>query len=150
MSMIDVMRQPVAPPTALSRYTTFNGILYVLTGLTFMLWPYCLELVGHPPLTVASAGPIRGVGISVIYIGSFYIWGARSRFVPISLASVVNRVFLGPVLILPLVYLKLMEPMLGIPFCVLDVVLGVGMYVVWKQTQAAAPAVPAAEGAAHV
>lgn len=134
--MFEAMKQPVPPGNVLTTYTIFNGVFYLLTGLTFLLWPQCLELAGHPPITPEVAGPIRGVGLSVIYIASFYLWTARSRFVPTLLGSVVNRLVLGPAVILPLVYLGLMHPMLGIPFCLMDVVFGIGMYIAWRITVA--------------
>ena len=143
--MFKELLAPAPPPTALSTYTTINGAMYIATGLLFWLWPYALELFGHPALTPATQGPIRGIGIAVIQIGWFYIWGARTRNVAFSLASVVNRLLFGPVLILPLVFMKLLEPTLGIPFVVIDVVLGLGMFVIWKRGQAAP-----VEGAAHV
>jgi hypothetical protein len=135
--MIQAMRVPVAPATPLSRFTFWNGLIYLPTGFLFLLFPQVLELTGYPPLGDA-AGPIRGVGLCVIYIGSFYLWGARSRFTPLALATVFNRVFVGPLLILPLVYFKLMHPLLGIPFMLLDMVLGGAMYVIWKRTEGAA------------
>jgi hypothetical protein len=130
------LMSPVPPPTALSKYTTFNGVLYMATGTLFWLYPYALELFGHPPLTVATAGPTRGIGIAVMQIGWFYLWGARTRSESFSLATIVNR-FFARVLILPLVYLKLLEPTLGIPFVVIDLLLATGMLIVWKRSQGA-------------
>lgn len=136
--MLKELLAPPPPATPLSTYTTINGMVYMLMGLSFWIWPYALELFGHPALTPATQGPIRGIGIAVIQIGWFYVWGARTRNVAFSLASVVNRLVFGPVLILPLVYMKLLEPTLGIPFVVIDMILGAGMFALWKRTQGAA------------
>ena len=98
----------------------------------FWLYPYALELFGYPKLTDDVAGYTRGIGIAVIQIGWFYIWGARTRSESFALATVVNR-FFGPVLILPLVFMKLLEPALGIPFVIIDLVLATGSYIIWKR-----------------
>jgi hypothetical protein len=136
LPMIKAMMIPVSPPTPLSRFTFWNGLIYLPTGLLFLFFPQVLELTGYPTLGDA-AGPVRGVGLCVVYIGSFYLWSARSRFTPLALATVFNRVFVGPLLILPLVAFNLMHPLLGIPFMVLDMVLGGVMYFIWKQTEGA-------------
>ena len=152
--MLDLFQAMKAPPpgpaTPLTTYTYVNGVLYLGLGLTFMLYPYVLELGGYPAITPAAAGPLRGVGVAVIYIALFYLWTARSRFVPGALGSVFNRVVLGPLLILPLVGLGLMEPMLGVPMVLMDVVFGIGMYVAWKRSLVAAGATPISPGGTHV
>jgi len=71
--------------------------------------------------------------IKLLVTGAYMSVGDDPRNVAFSLASIINRCLFGPVMILPLVYFKLLEPTLGIPFVVIDVVLGVGMFVIWKR-----------------
>ncbi|HNH49408.1 MAG TPA: hypothetical protein PKY30_20335 [Myxococcota bacterium] len=129
-----LLAPPPGPSTVLTTYTTINGAVYMSTGVLFWLYPYALELFGSPKLTDDVAGYTRGIGIAVIQIGWFYLWGARTRSVSFCLSTIVNR-FFGPVLILPLVFMKLLEPALGIPFVVIDLVLATGAFIIWNRTE---------------
>lgn len=77
--MFKALLAPTGPSTPLSTYITINGVIYMSTGFLFWLYPYALELFGSPKLTDDVAGYARGIGIAVIQIGWFYLWGARTR-----------------------------------------------------------------------
>lgn len=135
-SIFQAMLAPAPPATPLSRFTAFTGLFNLPIGLLLLVYPQALELTGYPPIGDA-AGPLRGVGICVVYISCFYLAVARSRFAPAALATVVARIFLGPLMILPLVFLKLMHPLLGIPLMISDLVMGAIMWVIWARTEGA-------------
>ena len=131
--MFDALFAPAGPSTPLSRYITWNGALYLSSGVMFWVWPYGLEWMGAPALSDTEAGYVRAIGIAVIQIGWFYLWGARTRSDVFGLSTVVNRLA-APLLILPLVFTGRLEPALGIPFALLDPVLGVGAWLVWRRS----------------
>lgn len=131
--MLKVLFAPAPPHTALSWYITWNGALYLSSGVMFWVWPYALEWLGAPALSTVEAGYVRSIGIAVIQIGWFYLWGARTRSEVFCLSTIPNRLA-APLLILPLVFTGRLVPALGIPFSILDPVLAIGAWIVWKRS----------------
>ena len=125
--------RPAVPATLLTRYLMVNGLMYLSSGVLFVLWPYAMELAGTPKLLDAEAGYLRMVGLGVMQIASFYLFGMRTRWDGFALSSLFNR-FLAPVEILPLVFLGLLEPMLGIPFTLTDAFLATVGFVIWQRS----------------
>ena len=126
-------RQPAGPSARLYRYIVFNGLLYLATGIAMLFAPASVlvsvffldHLVGY------EEGLGRTAGMLLAIVGWFYVMGGRSRSESFALATVVDR-FLIPVL---LAYLYLRGLPLGIvvPFAILDPLLALGAYVIWRQ-----------------
>lgn len=76
---------------------------------------------------------MRVAGFSVLVIGWFYVFGARTRAASFALATVVDRA-LVPVFLLPLGLTGAIEPNLAYAFSILDPVLGLGAFLVWRRT----------------
>lgn len=125
--------QSIAPATTFSRYLNVNGLMYFSSGMLFVVWPYAMELAGAPKLLAPEAGYLRLVGVLVMQIASFYLFGVRTGWEGFSLSTLFNR-FLAPVEILPLVFMGLLEPMLGIPFTLTDVALATIGLVIWRRS----------------
>src|SRR5687767_6214226 len=88
-------------PTTLSRYTEWNGRVYLGFGFIMYVWPGVLQLSGAAPFQGGEEGMARLLGFTVMVIGWFYIMGARTRADSFSLATIADRM-LVPFFLLPL------------------------------------------------
>jgi hypothetical protein len=127
--MFSVLFGAVPPHTPLSRYTTWNGILYLLIGALFYAVP---ELVHGNSFRPGEEGLTRTLGVPLAVIGYFYIMGARTRSDLFGLATVLNRL-LVPVLLVPMVLAGKIDASVGLPFSILDPILGTGAYLIWRR-----------------
>jgi len=131
------------PHTALTRYIEWNGALYLLLGATLYAWPGSLQtLLAAAPFQAGEAGLVRVLGMAVAVIGFFYVFGARTGQDRFGVATILDRL-LVPVLLVPLVATGQVSVQLGVPFAVLDPVLGVGAWVVYARSQRRARMAPA-------
>jgi hypothetical protein len=129
-------RQPAGPHTRLSRYTVANGVAYLATGIGILLAPATVlvrvffldHLVGY------EEGLSRAVGLTLAVIGWLYAMGGRTRSESFALATVVDRLLIP----LWLAYLYTLGLPLGmvIPFAILDPLLAIGAYVIWRREKA--------------
>ena len=124
-----MVARPKEPWTPLARYTTVNGVLYVLLGLALYVGPW----VGWNPQAEVDVGSGQLQGISIAVIGWFYIFGARTNRDSFGLATVADRLAL-PVLLLPLVLTGAVEWTRVLPLAIIDPILGVGAWWVWAST----------------
>lgn len=127
------------PSTPLSRYTGWNGALYLATGLLLYAWPGAAQaLFFAPPFAGSEAGILRMLGVALAVIGWFYVMGARTGADSFGLATVVDRL-LVPFLFVPLALTGAVAPQLALPFAVLDPVLAVGAFFIWRRQARASP-----------
>jgi hypothetical protein len=126
--------QPPGPHSRLSRYIVANGLLYMAIGACIYLAPSAwLERVFFlPPLTPLEQGLLRALGSVAAIIGWFYVMGGRTRAASFCLATVADRL-LVPFLFVPLWALGLGPPVLVFSFAILDPVLAIGAYVIWRK-----------------
>jgi hypothetical protein len=132
MSWLSTLFAKAPPHTPLSRYTTYNGFFYMAAGALVFLWPRALELTG-PALVGHEPGFARMLGAVLLLIGWFYVFGAKTRSDVFGLATVFDRLFLVPLLFLPLVALGEVDPAVGVPFAILDPLLGIGALLIWRR-----------------
>ena len=126
--------------TPLSRFTTWNGGLYLAFGLLLYAWPGVAQvLLGLPPFQGGEPGLLRVAGFSLAVIGWFYVMGARTGADSFGLATVADRV-LVPFFLGPLALSGAVDPRLVMGFIVLDPVLGIAAYLVWRRQSRGAPA----------
>lgn len=131
--------QPAAPHSFLSRYTVANGVLYLLVGASMYLLPSSILMrlfFLERPLAGYEEGLARAVGFTVAVIGWFYMMGGRTRADSFGLATVVDRL-LVPAFLLPLWGLGLAPPGMILPFSILDPLLGLGAYAIWRSAEVA-------------
>lgn len=122
------------PSTPLSRYTAWNGALYLATGALLYAWPGAAQtLFGAAPFSAGEGGLVRVVGFTVMVIGWFYVMGARTRADSFGLATVVDRA-LVPLFLVPLAVTGAVDPHVVVPFAILDPVLAIGAFVIWRRT----------------
>jgi hypothetical protein len=125
--------QPVARPSRLSRYTVANGLFYIAAGAAMYVLPVSdlVRMFFLDGLRGYEEGLARAVGVTVAIIGWFYVMGGRTRADSFGLATVLDRLAV-PVLLVPLWLRGLAPPGMVLPFAVLDPVLGVGAYLIWR------------------
>jgi len=130
---IEVMfSTPDEPLTPLARYTQANGFLYLALGLLIYAWPGGMALVGAGAFEGQESGLFRIVGFAIAVIGWFYVFGGRTNRDSFGLATFGDRI-LVPVFVLPLVFAGQVDPVLMLPVAVLDPILGIGAFVIWKR-----------------
>lgn len=122
------------PATPLSRYITWNGLLYVVSGALVYAWPEVTQLLGADDFQAGEAGLVRILGFVMAVIGWFYLMGARTRADSFGLATVVDRLIVPFFLLAPVVA-GAVDAGLVVPFAILDPVLGLGALAVWLRTR---------------
>jgi len=122
------------PATPLSRYTTWNGLLYVATGALIYVWPEVTQLLGADDFEAGESGLVRMLGFVMAVIGWLYLVGARTRADSFGLATVVDRL-LVPFFLLAPVVAGAVDAGLVVPFAILDPVLGLGALAVWLRSR---------------
>jgi hypothetical protein len=107
-----------------SRFTVLNGIIYLGAGTLLMIWPGALQTLFLESAFVGrEAALVRVIGMAVAIIGWFYLFGGRSGGRQVVAASVLDRIILVPLVLIPLA-LAGVFPRLLLTFAVLDPLLG--------------------------
>lgn len=123
------------PQTPLTRYTEWNGVLYMLVGATFYAWPNSAQvLLRAQSYQAGEAGLVRALGMTIALIGYFYFFGGRTGQDRFGVATILDRL-LVPLLLVPLVVSGELSPQLGLPFAVLDPALAIGAWVIFARSQ---------------
>jgi hypothetical protein len=126
-----------APPhTPLTRYTAWNGLLYILLGGVFYGWPGSAQmLLRAQPFQAGEAGYVRTLGATIVFIGYLYLSGARTGQDRFGAATILGRLLLVPVLLGLLVATGQLWARLGVPFIALDPVLAIGAWIVFARSR---------------
>lgn len=131
-----MLARPPTPTGALTRWTIGNGVLYLALGATFLFVPTLPELWGAPPIAGDTAGFGRLLGFAVAVIGWFYVMGGRTHAESFGLATVFDRVFFVPICLGGLTLAGEVHVAVTGPFLVLDPLLGLGAYMMWRRDRA--------------
>ena len=138
ISLFQILRESPGSLAPSSRFTVFNGVLYLCAGAVFLVWPGVVQtfLLG-PPFEGREESLTRVLGMAVAIIGWFYIFGGRSGARQVVAASVLDRVVLVPLVLGPLALSGVFPAVLG-AFAVLDPVLGlIAWYLLAREGRAA-------------
>lgn len=120
----------------LARYTIWNGVFYMVAGAGLFLAPRSmLELQFQVPMKGYEVGLSNALGMTLLVIGFFYVMGARTGRASFGLATVVDRAFV-PFLLGSLLLRDLVAPMMVVPFMILDPLLALGAFLVWRKERA--------------
>ena|ERR1041384_2536800 len=126
-------------PTKLSRlarYTVWNGVFYMVVGAGLFVAPQSiLELQFRVPLRGYESSLSNALGMTLLVIGFFYVMGARTGRASFGLATVVDRSFV-PFLLGSLLLRNLVAPMMVVPFMILDPILALGAFLIWRKERA--------------
>lgn len=118
-----------------SKFTILNGIIYFVAGCLLMIWPAAVQtLFLDPEFSGHESALVRIVGMTVAIIGWFYFFGGRSGGRQIVAASVIDRIALVPLVLVPLA-LSGVFPRLLLTFAILDPVLALAAWYLLNKEQ---------------
>jgi hypothetical protein len=107
-----------------SRFTILNGLLYMGCGLLMLAWPGAVQTLFQDPEFVGNEGAmVRLLGMTVTVIGWFYVFGGRSGGRQFVAATVLDRIVLVPLVLVPMIWMGVFPHTLAL-FAVLDPTLG--------------------------
>lgn len=87
-----------------SRFTILCGLAYMPAGLLLLAWPGAVQsLFGDDAFVGREAALVRLIGMTVLVIGWFYVFGGRSGGRQFVAASVLDRIVLVPLVLVPLI-----------------------------------------------
>jgi len=128
MSLLVALREAAANRSTASRYTSLNGLLYLASGGLLIAWPGVIQtLLGDAPLQGHEAALVRVLGMALAVIGWLYVFGGRSGGRQVVAASVLDRVVLVPLVLVPTAIAGVFPHTLW-TFATLDPALGLGAW----------------------
>lgn len=132
MTIIDALcDSPSSLPTS-SRFTILNGIIYMGAGLLLLFWPAGVQvLFSDREFSGSEAELIRIQGMLIAIIGWFYFFGGRSGARQIVAASVIDRIFVVPAVLIPMAMIDVF-PHTFLTFAFLDPCFG---FIAWYLLQ---------------
>jgi hypothetical protein len=133
MSLItDLLARPANLPL-LSKYSVINGYIYLALGGLLTVWPGAVQaLLFDPPFVGNESALFRVLGMTVAVIGWLYVFGGRGGGRNFGPASVLDRIVLVPLVLVPLVAAGIFPHTFG-AFAVLDPALGIGAWLLHRR-----------------
>jgi hypothetical protein len=133
MSLLNYLRHKPPGLTTASKYTTLNGIGYLVVGATLIVWPEVTQTLFREPAFVGHEQALmRVIGLTVVVIGWLYFFGGRSGARQFIAASVVDRLVFVPAVLIPLA-IGGVFPRLFLTFAVFDAVLAIGAWALLRR-----------------
>ncbi|MEW5834255.1 MAG: hypothetical protein AB1832_04245 [Pseudomonadota bacterium] len=128
MSLLAALREAPAHRFAASKYTSLNGLLYLANGGLLIAWPGVVQAVlRDAPFQGHEAALVRVLGMALAVIGWLYVFGGRSGGRQVVAASVLDRLILVPLVLVPTA-LAGVFPHTMIAFAILDPALALGAW----------------------
>jgi len=126
MSFVSDLLEHNPRATTVSKYTTVNGLLYFGAGALLVVWPDAVQaMFRDAPFVGHERAMFQLVGMATAVIGWLYIFGGRSGARQFVAASVIDRLFLAPPVLVSLA-LAGVFPHVLLAFAALDVALAIG------------------------
>ena len=122
MSLISTVLEKPPTLTTASKYTVFNGFVYLGLGAGLILWPGLIQTVFRERAFVGDEqGLMRVIGFAVLLVG-YYLWiGGRSGSRQAAAASVIDRWTVVPLVLLPIalsgVFPRFLITVVVVDFC---------------------------------
>jgi hypothetical protein len=134
MSLImDLLERPFDQAIT-SKYTAMNGLIYLGGGALVLFWPGIVQTIFRDAAFVGNeASLIRVLGMTVMVIGWLYLFGGLSGGRRIVAASVLDRVVLVPLALVPLAIAGVFPHFL-LAFALLDPTLGIGAWLLLNRS----------------
>src|SRR5215831_10121712 len=133
MTLIKLLLEKPTTLSTGSKYTVFNGVIYLVFGCLSIVWPGPTQTLFMDRAFVGDEqGLFRVLGLTVIVIGWLYVFGGRTGGRQFSAASVVDRLVFVPVVLLPLAIAGVFPHVL-VAFTILDMTLAVGAWVLLRR-----------------
>jgi hypothetical protein len=135
MSLIKIALERPTNLTTTSKFTVFNGLVYLGLGLLLIVWPGQIQtLFGERAFVGDEQGLFRLVGMAVAIIGYYLVVGGRTGSRQATAASVIDRLTIVPLVLLPLtiagVFPHFMLAIVGV-----DVSLAISTWVLLHQVE---------------
>ena len=128
MSLLSALLERPASLAIAARYTALNGVVYLAAGALLVIWPGATQTIfGDVDFVGHEGALIRVMGMTVMVIGWLYLFGGLSGTRQFTAATVIDRIVLVPVVLLPLIAAGAF-PHLLLTFAILDPVLGIGAW----------------------
>jgi len=103
VSLLSALKESPAPLNQASRFTWMCGAFYMATGALVLAWPGMAQaLMGDPAYVGHEAGLVRVLGLCVLVIGWLYFFGGRSGGRQFVAATVIDRIVLVPLVLVPM------------------------------------------------
>ena len=134
MSLIEDLLERPFDQAITSKYTAMNGLIYLGFGAMVLVWPGMVQTIFRDEAFVGNeAALIRVTGMTVMVIGWLYLFGGLSGGRRIVAASVLDRVVLVPLVLVPLAIAGVFPHFL-LAFAVLDPTLGIGAWLLLRRS----------------
>jgi hypothetical protein len=134
MSLIEDLLERPFDQAITSKYTAMNGLIYLGAGTLVVIWPGMVQTIFRDAAFVGNeAALIRVIGMTVMVIGWLYLFGGLSGGRRIVAASVLDRVVLVPLVLVPLAIVGVFPHFL-LAFAVLDPTLGIGAWLLLSRS----------------
>ena len=102
MTLIAALKEAPTNLSAAAKFTSACGLLYLASGALLLLWPAAVQnLFFDPPFVGNEAALTRLLGMTVALIGWLYIFGGRSGGRQFVAASILDRIILVPLVLVP-------------------------------------------------
>lgn len=123
MPLLSDLIEAPAQRSAASRFTSACGLLHLAAGLSMLAWPGQAQvMLGERPFVGDEAALVRVIGMLLAVAGWFYIFGGRTGGRQFVAATVLDRLILVPLVLVPTA-LAGVFPKMMLVFAVLDPVL---------------------------
>ena len=124
MSLIAALKESPPNLATSSKFTSLNGLLYMAAGLLVMVWPGVVQaLFLDPGFAGHEATLMRIIGMMLAIVGWFYFFGGRSGSRAFVAATVLDRIILVPLVLIPTALAGVFPHVLW-TFAILDPLLG--------------------------
>ena len=135
----DLLAKP-AVLTPVSKYTVLNGVGYLAAGVLLLVWPGKTQALFRDPAFAGQEEALMCVlGITVVVIGWFCVFGGRSESRQVVAPSIVDRLLFVPLVLVPLA-LTGVFPHLLLFFAILDASLALGAWALLRRERPTSPA----------
>ena len=102
MSILATLKESPAPLPMASKFTSICGAFYMANGALVLVWPGVAQTILRDPDFVGhEAALFRVVGMCLLVIGWLYFFGGRSGGRQFVAATVVDRIVLVPLVLVP-------------------------------------------------
>lgn len=102
MRLIAALKESPANLSVASNFTSACGLLYLASGALLLLWPAAVQKLFLDPAFVGNEATLtRFLGMTVAVIGWLCVFGGRSGGRQIVAASILDRIVLVPLVLIP-------------------------------------------------
>jgi hypothetical protein len=132
MSLLNILAEKSANLSTVSKYTAFNGLIYLGLGVVLVLWPSMVQtLLRDRAFMADEQGLMRALGLTIGVIGWLYLFGGRAGARQTAAASVIDRLIFVPLVALPLAFAGVF-PHLFVVVTITDMSLAVGAWMLLR------------------